>query len=52
MTFFQCHLVVSACAAASAVDLVVHRMVGPKLINCDCNISFICMALIAKGGKG
>jgi hypothetical protein len=41
MTSFQCRLVVSACAAASAVDLVVCHMAGSKLMNWDCNISFI-----------
>jgi hypothetical protein len=43
---------VSACAAVSVVDLVVHRMVGSKLMNWDCNISFIWVALMANGGRG
>jgi hypothetical protein len=49
MTSFQCHLVVLAYAAVSAVDLVVYCMIGLKLMNCDCNISFIWVALIANG---
>jgi hypothetical protein len=52
ITSFQCHLVVLAYAAASAVDLVVCHMVGSKSMNYDCNISFIWVALMANGGKG